>query len=182
MPHPAFQGHLRISLVSVPVRAISTAESGSGHIAFNQLHEKCHRRIQYKKFCPVHGQINADEIVSGYEYEKDQYVVVDTDELEALRIEKDHSIDVKQFVKADQVDPLHLAGKDYFLVPDGSIAQKPYHLIHAAMAKAGVCGISQVVLSRREELVMVRPLDRLLVMTALNEVCRPGENSGIFPR
>lgn len=163
----AFQGSLRISLVSVPVKAYSAAASGSGKIAFHQLHEPCGRRIQYKKFCPIHGQIMQDEIVSGYEFEKDRYVVIDTDELEKLRTERDRSIDIERFVPVSQVDPLFLDGRNYYLVPDGDSGQKPYQLIHQAMSAARVCGIAQVVVSRREELVMVRPEGRLLVMAQL---------------
>lgn len=164
---PAFEGYLRISLVSVAVKAYSAAAPGSGQISFNQLHQDCHRRIQYKKFCPVHGQVDQDQIVSGYEYEKDKYVVIDPGELEKLRTEKDRSIDIKEFVRIDQVWPLYEAGKDYYLVPDGAIGQKPYQLIHDSMAASHVCGIAQVVISRREQLVMVRPWDRLLVMSVL---------------
>lgn len=167
MASHAFQGNLSISLVSVPVKAYSATASGSGKIAFNQLHEPCGRRIQYKKFCPIHGQVTQDEIVSGYEFGKDRYVVIDTDELEKLRTEKDRSIDIERFVPISQVDPLYLDGRNYYLIPDGAAGQKPYQLIHHAMTAAHVCGIAQVVISRREELVMVRPDDRLLVMTQL---------------
>jgi DNA end-binding protein Ku len=162
-----FQGYLRISLVSVPVRAYSAVAPGSGQIAFNQLHEECGRRIQYKKFCPTHGPVAPEEIVSGYEYEKNKYVVFDPGEIDALRTKKDRSIDIAQFVKADQIDPLYETGKDYYLVPDGVVGQKPYQLIHQSMAESRVCGIAQVVISRREELVLVRAAERLLLMTVL---------------
>lgn len=181
MPNPTFQGFLRISLVSVPVKAYSAAAPASAKVSFNQLHEKCHSRIQYKKFCPIHGQVTQDEIVSGYEYEKGKYVVFDPGEVDQLRTEKDHNIDITQFVKTDQVDPLYETGKDYFLVPDGGGSEKPYQLIQQSMKSAGVCGISQVVISRREELVMVRPADRMLLMTVLryaNELKSPREFLG----
>jgi DNA end-binding protein Ku len=165
--HAAFQGFLRISLVSVPVKAFNASQPGAGQISFHQLHDECHRRIQYKKFCPVHGQVSMDEIVSGYEYEKGKYVVVDPGELEKLRTERDRAIDIQKFVRFSQVDPLSPSGKDYFLLPDGAMGQKPYQLIHKAMESADVCGIAQVVLSKREELVMVHPVDKLLVMTVL---------------
>ncbi len=168
MPSHAFQGSLRISLVSVPVKAYSATISGTSRISFNQLHANCHRRIQYKKFCPVHGQVTQDEIVSGYEYDKDQYVVFEPNEIERLRTEKDHSLDIAQFVPQTAIDPLAIAGKDYFLVPDGQPAQKAYQLIQASLAAAGVCGVAQAVISRREELLLIRPIDKLLVMTVLH--------------
>ncbi len=181
MPNPVFQGLLRISLVSIHVKAYSATVAGSGQISFNQLHDKCHSRIQYKKICPIHGQVTQSDIVSGYEYEKGKYVVFDPGEVEQLRSEKDHSIDITQFVNLDQVDPLYESGKDYFIVPDGTSSEKSYQLIQQAMQTAGVCGISQVVISRREELVMVRPLKRMLLMTVLryaNELKAPEDFLG----
>lgn len=178
MPAHAFQGSLRISLVSIPVKAYSTTVAGSGQVSFNQLHDECHSRIQYKKFCPVHGQVSQNEIVSGYEYEKGKYVVFDPGEVEKLRSEKDHTINITEFVKSNQVSPLYETGKDYFLVPDGAGNEKPYQLIQQAMSAADVYGICQVVISRREELVMVRPMDHMLVMTVLryaNELKSPDD-------
>src|SRR5437764_15417587 len=99
----SWKGYLRISLVALPVRAYTAMASGGGQISLKQLHEKCHNRIRYKKTCPEHGEVTNDEIVSGYEYAKDQYVVVDPDELEKLRTEKDHSINVTTFVKAEKI-------------------------------------------------------------------------------
>src|SRR5262245_45477098 len=107
---PAFQGSLRISLVSVPVKAFPASAPNAGHISFNQLHEPCHRRIQYKKFCPVHGQVTADEIISGYEYEKDKYAIIDPGEVDKLRREKDRSVDIEKFVAADQIHPSYQSG------------------------------------------------------------------------
>ena len=80
----SWKGFIKLSLVSVPVKAY-TAHATSQEVRLNQLHEKCSNRIKYKKFCPEHGEVSQDEIVSGYEYSKGQYVVIDTDELEKLR-------------------------------------------------------------------------------------------------
>src|SRR5437773_12523346 len=73
----SWKGYLQLSLVCVPVKAYSTTSSGGGDIHLNQLHAACHRRIQYKKTCPLHGEVTNDRIVSGYEYAQDHYVVVD---------------------------------------------------------------------------------------------------------
>src|SRR5204863_9058571 len=84
----SWKGCLQLSLVCVPVKAYSTSSSGGGEIHLNQLHADCHRRIQYKKTCPLHGEVINDQIVSGYEYAQDHYVVVDPDELDRLRTER----------------------------------------------------------------------------------------------
>ena len=80
-PRSAWKGYLRISLVSVPVNAYVGSNSEDGGVKFNQLHRDCHSRIRYIKTCPIHGEIPNNEIVSGYEYEKDHFVVIDPAEL-----------------------------------------------------------------------------------------------------
>jgi DNA end-binding protein Ku len=173
--YSSWKGYLKISLVSVPVKAY-TASSSTASISLNQLHKECNSRIQYKKTCPVHGEVASDQIVSGYEYAKGQYVIVDTDELEKLRTEKDRSINVNSFVPADKIDPIYQSGKNYYLLPDGPVGQKAYQLIHQAMLDKGVQAVAQVVISKKEELVLVRPIDDLLVMTVLsyaNEIKEP---------
>src|SRR5438046_2664651 len=97
-----WKGFLRFSLVAVPVKAYTAAESGTD-IALNQLHKDCHSRIQYKKFCPVHGEITQDQIVSGYQFSEGQYVVVDPEELEKLRPAAQKSINVAAFVSAEAI-------------------------------------------------------------------------------
>jgi DNA end-binding protein Ku len=165
--YSSWKGYLKISLVSVPVKAY-TAASSAASISLNQLHAACNSRIQYKKTCPIHGEIPAGEIVSGYEYNKGQYVVIDTDELDKLRTEKDRSINVNSFVAADAIDPIYQSGKNYYLLPDGPVGQKAYQLIHQAMKEKDVQAVAQVVISKKEELVVLRPIEDLLVMTVLN--------------
>lgn len=178
--YASWKGYLKISLVSVPVKAYTASSSSGGRISLNQLHAECHSRIQQKKTCPIHGEIPNDQIVSGYEYTKGQYVVIDTDELEKLRTESDRSINISTFVKQDTVDPLYHSGKNYYLVPDGPVGQKPYQLIHDAMEHQKVNAVAQVVISKREELVLVRPIDKLLVMTALNFATEVKEPNSFF--
>jgi DNA end-binding protein Ku len=164
----AWKGYLKVSLVSVPVRAYTAAATGGGRISFNQLHAECHSRIRYTKTCPVHGEVSNDEIVLGYEYAKGQYVVMDPDEIEKIRPDgEDRSIAVDAFVPAGSVDPLYLSGKSYYLAPDGPVGQKPYQLIRDAMESDGLHAVAKAVLSNREQLVLVRPLGRLLTMSVL---------------
>src|SRR5205823_11739731 len=103
----SWKGYLQLSLVCVPVKAYSTSTSGGGEIHLHQLHADCHSRIQYKKVCPLHGQVTTDQIVSGYEYAHDRYVVVDPDELDRLRTEADKAIKIGAFIASDAFDPLY---------------------------------------------------------------------------
>jgi len=165
--HVAWKGHLRLSLVSVPVRAYTVARSGGNPISLNQLHGKCHNRIRYKKTCPEHGEVPSSEIVMGYEFAKDEYVVIDPDELDKLRTDADKSITVAAFVPSDAIDPNYFAGKAYYLVPDGNVGEKPYGLLRQVMADKKLCAMAQVVITSREHLVTVRAMDKLLVMNLL---------------
>jgi DNA end-binding protein Ku len=163
----SWKGFLRLSLVSVPVKAYTATTSGGGGIHLNQLHETCHSRIRYKKVCPIHGEVPNDEIVSGYEFAKDQYVVVDPDELRKLRPNSDKAVDIDTFVPRDDIGPEYFSGKSYYLVPDGPIAQKPYRLIRESLQQESLVAVGEVVISNREQLVAVRPVGRLLSMAML---------------
>src|SRR5436190_8675840 len=175
----SWKGYLKISLVSVPVKAY-TATSGGATVSLNQLHAGCNSRINYKKTCPIHGEVPTSEIVSGYEFTKGQYVVIDTEELEKLRTENDRSISVSTFIKSDSLDPVYHSGKNYYLLPDGPVGQKPYQLIRDVMEKQGVHAVAQVVISKKEELVLVRPLEKLLTMTVLNYAAEVKEPKSFY--
>ncbi len=164
---PTWKGYLKLSLVSVPVKAYTVADSSKSDITLNQLHSECHRRIQYKKTCPEHGEVRSDEIISGYQIGEDQYVPVDKDELSAIRRKSDQTIEIATFIDDSQLDDRFLTDRSYYLVPDGKVAQKPYSLIREALASENIRAIAEVILSQREQHVVVRPLGTLLIMTVL---------------
>jgi DNA end-binding protein Ku len=173
---PMWKGYLRLSLVSVPVRAYTATTSNRNQIQLNQLHAECNSRIQYKKTCPVHGEVPPEEIVSGYQYAKGQYVLIDTEELDKLRTERDKAIDIDCFIDPKELDPLYHSGRTYYLVPDGPVGQKPYDVLRRAMAEEHLHGVAQVVISGREQLVLIRPLEGLIAATVLaydEEVKKP---------
>lgn len=172
----SWKGFLKLSLVSVPVKAYTATASGGGEVRLNQLHAECHSRINYKKSCPIHGEVSGEQIVSGYEHSKGQYVVVDTDELDKLRTEDDKAINIDTFVAPEELDPVFSSGKTYYLVPDGPVAQKPYAVLQQAMVELGRYAIARVVMHGKEQVVWLRPMDNLLSMTILNydhEVTKP---------
>jgi len=163
-----WQGFIKLSLVAVPVKAYPAATNGGGDIHLHQLHAGCHRRIQYQKVCPEHGDVGSPAIVSGYEHTHGQYVVVDTDELEQLRTPADHAVTIDRFIAPEALDLVYASGRSYYLVPDGPVGQKAYAVLHRALVAENRYGIAQVVLHRREQLVLVRPLGRLLALTVLH--------------
>jgi DNA end-binding protein Ku len=134
----------------------------------NQLHEECHSQIKYKKTCPIHGEIPNDKIVMGYQYDQDKYAIVDTDEINKLRSPADRAVTIDRLVSPEQIDPIYYSGQTYYLMPDGNQAPKPYAVLQAAMKKENVVGIAQVVISNREQLVVLRPVGKLLTVSVLH--------------
>jgi DNA end-binding protein Ku len=178
--HSSWSGYLRLSLVSVPVAAYTSSAPGEGEVHFHQLHAECRSRIRYAKTCPIHGEVPRDEIVMGYEYAKDQYVIFEPGEIEKARAVSDKSVNVDAMIAEDTIDPLYFNGKTYYLIPDGAVGQKAYALIHRGLVDEKLCGIGQVVIASRAQLVLLRPLEDLLVLTGLDfatQVRKPDEFS-----
>ncbi|MFN0059645.1 MAG: Ku protein [Planctomycetota bacterium] len=174
----SFKGFLRLSLVSVPVKAYTANASSASEIHLNQLHAECNSRIQYLKSCPLHGPVKSDAIVSGYEYSSGQYVVIDPDEVAKLRKTSDKTIDLDGFIPADSIDPIYYTGKTYYLLPDGPVGQKAYALVLHALREDKLHGIARAVLSGREQVVAVKPAGEIIAMCVLsyaNTVKKPEE-------
>lgn len=167
--HASWKGYLKISLVAVPVQAYtSSAGKESSELSLHQLHEKCMSRIQYKKVCPKHGEVPNDEIVSGYEYTKGKYAVLEKEDLTALGADLEKSLTIDAFVAADKIDPVYFAGQTYYLVPDGRVGDKPYALLRDALESAELCGVGEIVLARKQRLVRLRATKRLLIFDTLH--------------
>jgi DNA end-binding protein Ku len=151
-----WKGHLRFSLVTIPIRvynAVDTAES----ISFNQIHRDDNGRIGYDKRCKkCNNLVENDEIVKGYQYEPDMYVIFEKDDLDKLKLKSTKVIDIEGFVDASEIDPT-LYDAPYFVGPDGDVAGKTYSLLSAALRDSGKLGVGKVVLRDREDIVLVAP-------------------------
>jgi DNA end-binding protein Ku len=167
-PRASWAGMLRFGLVSFPVQAFNAREKEAGHLYFHQLHAKCHSRIFYEKHCPLHGKVDNDEIVSGFEYRRGQYVEVEPEELDALRTEEEKALTIDTFIAPDELDPIYFDGRMYYLAPQGAEAREPYAVFLQALEAQNRQGIGQVVFSGREQVVLVRPYERSLQMAMLN--------------
>jgi DNA end-binding protein Ku len=165
---PSWDGYLRLSLISVPVKAYTAASKNASKVGFNLLHKTCHNRIRYQKVCPVHGEVDAREIVSGYEYAKGKYVVVDDAEKSGLKLDNDKSIEIEGFIAESKVDPLYYSGRSYYLLPNGAPAKRPYAVLEEVMRDQELFGVAETVLYGREHLAMVRSLDGLLVLSLMS--------------
>jgi DNA end-binding protein Ku len=181
----SWKGFLKLSLVSIPVKAYTATASGGGGIHLNQLHAECHSRINYKKTCPIHGEVSNDQIVSGYEYSKGQYVIIDEDELDKLRTEDEKAINIDVFISPSDLDPMYLSGRTYYLIPDGPVGHKPYTVLHAGMIEQKRFGIAQVVMHGKEQTVLLRPADGLLAMSMLSydpQITKPAAFEDEIPK
>jgi DNA end-binding protein Ku len=164
----SWKGQLAFGLVSFPVQAFNALNRQESDIHFHQLHAKCHRRIQYQKVCPIHGEVSNDEIVSGYEHGKGRYIEVEPEELDALRTKEERALTIDTFVEPEVIDPLYLDGRMYYLLPNGSAAEQPYAVMVQAMQHEEKYAVGQVVFSGKDQIVLVRPLDGVLHMAMLN--------------
>jgi DNA end-binding protein Ku len=161
-----WSGYLKLSLVTIPVRMYN-AISSTSRVALNQLHKNCNRRVRQQLVCPEHGKLEREDIVKGYEYEEDKYVVIDQADLEKIKLETSKSIDLIQFVTADEVDPVFF-DKSYYVAPDGPIAEDAFRVVREAMRKANKMAIGQVVIAGREHVIALRVKDRGFALSTLH--------------
>lgn len=170
-PRASWKGYLKLSLVSCPVRLFTAATTGN-RISFNMLHKDTHNRVQFRPHDPEIGEVDRADLVRGYEFEKDQYVIIDDEDLDAVQIESSKTITIDRFVDASDIDPMYLDAP-YYLAPDGPVAEETYRVIHNAMNTRGKAALARVVMSARERQVVLSVRDRGVVMTTLraaNEV------------
>jgi DNA end-binding protein Ku len=154
MASSVWKGHLTFGLVSFPVRLFSAARSET--ISFNLLHKDDHSRIKQMTFCQAEDKpVPRSELVKGYEYEKDHYVVVDDEDIKKVAPKTAKVMEILEFVKADQVDPIFLESS-YYLAPDEG-GEKPYALLFEALRRSNFYGVAKIAMHNREHIVILRP-------------------------
>lgn len=158
-------GTISFGLVNIPVKIYSASES-SGKISFNQLHAEKKIRLKQQMIDPETGEaVPREKIVKGYEYAKDQYLVVSDEELEKLELATSRSMDITEFVPLETVDPLYFDGA-YYLGPDKG-AERAYRLLAGALAEMKHAAIAKFINRGKQNLILLRPLDGALVMQQL---------------
>jgi DNA end-binding protein Ku len=162
---PTWSGQLRISLVSFPVRLFPATESGR-EIAFHQIHKPSGKRIKQQLIVPDIGPVSRDEIVKGYEYKRGKYVTFEPGELDEVRKPQKHTLDMVQFVGAEEIDPIYF-DRPYYLVPDNYAAHEPFAVVRDALCQERKIGLAQIVFTGREHLAAIRPCGRGMVLETL---------------
>ncbi len=161
-----WKGHLRLSLVSIPVELYNAVETAEA-IKFNQIHKPSGKRINYAKTVAGVGEVDAKDIVKGFQVSKDTYILIDPEEVEALRVESRKTIELKEFVDAADIDARYFE-RPYYLVPaDEEGAAEGYLVIREALKRMGKVGLGQVTIGGREHLIAVAPVGKGLVVEML---------------
>jgi DNA end-binding protein Ku len=167
-----WKGHIRFSLVTIPIRVYNAIDSGQT-ISFNLLSKEGHNPVSYEKKDKVTGQpLRSEDIVKGYQYEPGQFVIVDDEDFNKVRLKSTKVIEIEGFVSAEEVHPT-LFDAPYFIGPDGEVAAKTYALLSETLKETGRVGVGRVVLRDRETVVLLTPEKKGILMYKLrypNEV------------
>ncbi|PSO16560.1 Ku protein [Bradyrhizobium sp. MOS003] len=165
-PRANWKGFLRLSLVTCPV-ALFPATSESEKISFNQLNRQTGHRIKYVKVDADTGdEVSNDDIVKGYELEKGQYIEVSKEELEEIALESTRTIEIDEFVAKSDIDPRYLI-RPYYIRPDGKVGHDAFAVIRETIREMDKVAIGRVVLTSREHIIALEPMDKGLVGTLL---------------
>ena len=164
-PRPTWAGQLKISLVSFPVR-LYPATASTRPVELHQIHEPTGKRVHYETVVDDVGKVPKDEIVKGYEYSRGHYVTLDPDELDEVRLPARHTLDMVQFVKADEISPLYF-DRPYFVVPEDKAATEAFAVVRDAMREQGKIGLGEVVFAGKEHLAAIRPCGNGMLLETL---------------
>ena len=165
MARAVWKGVVSFGLVAVPVKAFSAVRDHDVH--FHQIERKTGARVRNRKVSEETGrEVDADDIVMGYEIGKGEHVTFDADELDELRPASTRAVDVTDFVALDEIDPVYYE-RTYWLAPDGETSVQPYQLLRAAMEDRELAAIGTVVMRNKQYLAAIRPLEGALAMSTM---------------
>ena len=160
-----WQGQIRLALVSIPVEIYPATRSGAA-ISFRQIHEPTGKPINYEKVVQGVGPVDREEILKGFEISKGNYVLLEEEEIEAVKIESRKTLELVQFVESDEIDVLYYE-KPYFVVPADDLAEEAYAVLRDALRQTKKVGLGQLSVRGREQLVSLKPCGRGLVLEVL---------------
>jgi DNA end-binding protein Ku len=170
-PRAFWTGHLRLSLVNIPVK-LYPATSSERRVELHQIHEPSGKRIRYQKVAPGVGPVENEEITKGYEYEKGKYVLIDPKEIDELKLESKQTIELVRFVDEDAIDARYFE-TPYYLMPDGDMADEAYVIVQKALKETKKVGVGQFILRGHGNIVAIKPCGKGLLLEVLrhaNEV------------
>jgi len=163
---PIWKGHIRLSLVSIPVE-LYTATKSTEKISFRQIHEPTGKPIHYQKVVAGVGPVDTDEILKGFEYEKGHYVLLTDEDVEAVKLETKKTFDLTQFVGACDIEPIYF-DKPYFVVPQDELAEDAFRVVRDALRESAKIGLGQLAMRGKEYLAALKPCGRGMLLETLH--------------
>jgi DNA end-binding protein Ku len=173
-----WQGQIRLALVSIPVEIYSATKSGAA-VSFRQIHEPSGKPISYEKVVTGMGPVDVDEIVKGYEVSKGEYVLLEQDEIDAVKLESKKTLELTQFVDASEIDVLYYE-KPYFVVPADDLAEEAFIVLREALRRTKKVGLGQLAMRGREYVVSLKPCGRGMVLETLRYADEVHKAQGYF--
>ncbi len=162
---PAWRGQIRLALVSIPVEIFPATKSGAS-IAFHQIHEPSGKRIKYEKVVPGIGPVDTDEIIKGFEVAKGEYVLLEPEEIESVKLESRKTLELSQFVDLGDIDAIYF-DKPYFVVPADDLAEEAFIVLREALRRSKKVGVGQLAMRGQEYVVALKPCGRGMVLETL---------------
>ena len=175
---PSWRGQIRLALVSIPVEIYPATKSGKS-IAFHQVHEPSGQRVRYEKVVPGIGPVDRDEILKGYEVSKGEYVLLDPEEIEKVKLESRKTLELTQFVDLKDIDPIYY-DKPYYVAPADDLAEEAFVVVRDALKKTGKVGIGQLAMRGQEYVVSLKPCGRGMVLETLRYADEVNKASSYF--
>src|SRR5690349_8994057 len=175
---PSWRGNIKLALVSIPVEIYPATKAGKS-IAFHQVHEPSGQRVRYEKVVPGIGPVDRDEILKGYEVEKGEYVLLDPEEIEKVKLESRKTLELTQFVDLADIDPIYY-DKPYFVVPADDLAEEAFVVLREALRQAGKVGIGQLAMRGQEYVVSLKACGRGMVLETLRYADEVNKASSYF--
>ena len=175
---PAWRGQIRLALVAIPVEIFPATKSGAS-IAFHQVHEPSGKRVKYEKIVPGIGPVNVDEIVKGYEVSKGEYVLLEPEEIEAVKLESRKTLELTQFVDLGDIDAIYY-DKPYYVVPADDLAEEAFVVLREALRAAKKVGVGQLAMRGQEYVVSLKPCGRGMVLETLRYSDEVNKAAGYF--
>ena len=162
---PSWRGQIRLALVAIPVEIYPATKAGKS-IAFHQVHEPSGQRVRYEKVVPGIGPVDRDEILKGYEVSKGEYVLLDPEEIEKVKLESRKTLELTQFVDLADIDPIYY-DKPYFVTPADDLAEEAFVVLREALKRSKKVGIGQLAMRGQEYVVSLKPCGRGMVLETL---------------
>ncbi len=175
---PMWRGQIRLALVAIPVEIYSATKSGAT-IAFHQIHEPTGKRIKYEKVVPGVGPVDRDEIIKGFEVSKGEYVLLEPEEIESVKLESRKTLELTQFVDMADIDAIYF-DKPYFVVPADDLAEEAFIVLREALRQSRKVGVGQLSMRGQEYVVALKPCGRGMLLETLRYADEVNKASSYF--